>query len=60
MQTSAEKCAARIACLVKSGQFWPPSPSSQVEFDDFGDWFMQEDPRKLIDEDSAHRLNGNP
>ena len=60
MQTSAEKCAARIAGLVKSGQFWPPSPSSQVEFDDFGDWFMQEDPRKLIDEESAHRLNGNP
>ena len=60
MQASAEKCAERIAGLVQSGHFWPPSPSSQIEFDDFGDWFMQGDPRKLIDEESAHRLNGNP
>ena len=60
MQTSAEMCAARIAGLVKAGQFWPPSPSSEVEFDDFGDWFRQEDPRHLIDEESAYRLNGNP
>jgi ATP-dependent helicase/nuclease subunit B len=60
MQTSAEKCAARIAQLVKDGHFWPPAPSSQIEFDDFADWFMQEDPRNLIDEESAHRLDGNP
>ena len=60
MQTSAEKCAERITRLVKGGHFWPPSPSSEVEFDDFKDWFMQEDPRNLIDEESAHRLNGNP
>ena len=60
MQASAEKCAERIASLVKGGCFWPPSPSSQLEFDDFEDWFMQEDPRKLIDEESAERLNGNP
>lgn len=60
MQNSAEKCAARIAQLVKGGQFWPPSPSSEVEFDDFAEWFMQEDPRKIIDEESAHRLNGHP
>lgn len=60
MQTSAEKCAARIAQLVKDGHFWHPAPSSQIEFDDFADWFMQEDPRNLIDEESAHRLDGNP
>lgn len=60
MQTSAERCAARIAGLVKAGQFWPPSPSSEVEFDDFKDWFGPEDPRKLIDEASADRLKGNP
>ena len=60
MQSSAEKCAERIAQLVKSGHFWPPSPSSEVEFDDFKDWFMEEDPRKLIDEESARQLNGNP
>jgi len=60
MQASAEKCAARIAQLVKDGHFWPPAPSSQIEFDDFADWFMQEDPRNLIDEESAHRLDGNP
>lgn len=60
MQTSAEKCAERITRLVKAGHFWPPSPSSEVEFDDFQDWFMQEDPKNLIDEESAHRLDGNP
>jgi len=60
MQSSAEKCAERIAQLVKGGHFWPPSPSSEVEFDDFKDWFMEEDPRKLIDEESARQLNGNP
>lgn len=60
MQASAEKCAERIARLVKGGHFWPPSPSSLIEFDDFEDWFMQEDPQNLIDEESAHRLNGNP
>lgn len=60
MQTSAEKCAERIARLVKGGHFWPPSPASEVEFDDYKEWFMQEDPQNLIDEESAHRLNGNP
>jgi len=60
MQESAEKCAARIAGLVKGGHFWPPSPSSQIEFDDFKDWFMQGDPSNLIDEESARRLDGNP
>lgn len=60
MQTSAEKCAGRITQLVKGGHFWPPSPSSEVEFDDFGDWFMQEDPQKIISEESARRLKGNP
>ena len=59
MQASAEKCADRITRLVKGGHFWPPSPSSEVEFDDFEGWFMQEDPQKLIDEESVHMLNGN-
>jgi ATP-dependent helicase/nuclease subunit B len=59
MQASAERCAERIVRLVQGGYFWPPSPASLVEFDDFKDWFMQEDPRKLIDVESAHRLNGN-
>ena len=59
MQESAEQCAKRICELVAEGQFWPPSPSSEVEFDDYKDWFMQEDPQKLIDEESAHMLNGN-
>jgi len=59
MQESAEQCAKRICELVAEGQFWPPSPSSEVEFDDYKDWFMQEDPKKLIDEESAHMLNGN-
>ncbi|MBU3664915.1 MAG: hypothetical protein FGM15_03430 [Chthoniobacterales bacterium] len=60
MQASAEKCAERIAQLVKGGHFWPPAPSSQIEFDDFEDWFMQGDPQEMIDEESAHRLNCNP
>ena len=60
MQASAEKCGARITGLVKGGHFWPPSPSSDVDHDNYKDWFMGEDPRKLIDEESAHRLNGNP
>ena len=60
MQASAEKCGARITCLVKSGHFWPASPSSDVEYDNYEDWFMGEDPQKLIAEESAHRLNGNP
>ena len=59
MQESAEQCAKRICEFVAEGQFWPPSPSSEVEFDDYKDWFMQEDPQKLIDEESAHMLNGN-
>lgn len=58
MQESAEQCAARITHLVKGGHFWPPSPSSEVEFDDFEDWFMQEDPQNLIDEESARLLDG--
>ncbi len=60
LQASAERCAARIADLVRGGHFWPPSPSTEVAFDDFQDWFPQGDPRDLIDEESAHRLNGNP
>jgi len=59
MQESAEQCAKRICELVAEGQFWPPSPSSEVEFDDYKDWFMQEDPQKLIDEESVHMLNVN-
>lgn len=59
-QDSAVNCAKRIAELVKAGQFWPPSPSSQIEFDDYKDWFMEGDPADFIDEESAHRLNGNP
>jgi len=59
MQESAEQCAKRICELVAAGEFWPPSPSSEVEFDDFKDWFMQEDPQKLIDDESAQMLNGN-
>jgi ATP-dependent helicase/nuclease subunit B len=60
MQTSAEECAGRIAQLVKGGNFWPPSPSSEVEYDDYKDWFMEGDPQKLIDDESARWLNGNP
>ncbi len=59
MQASAEQCADRITRLVKGGHFWPPSPSAEVDFDDFEDWFMQEDPQKLIDDESIHMLNGN-
>ena len=58
MQASAEKCAERITQLVKGGCFWPPAPSSEVEFDDFDGWFVQESPEKLIDEESAEMLNG--
>ncbi|MEY3481082.1 MAG: hypothetical protein RIQ71_1857 [Verrucomicrobiota bacterium] len=58
MRESAKKCAESVAQLVKDGCFWPPSPSSEVEFDDFEDWFMQEDPQKLIDEESAQLLDG--
>ena len=59
MQDSAQRCAKRISELVMEGKFWPASPSAEVEFDDFEDWFMQEDPQKLIDEESAGMLNGN-
>jgi hypothetical protein len=59
MQNSAQLCAKQVSELVAEGKFWPPSPSSEVEFDDFEDWFMQEDPQKLIGEESAHMLNGN-
>ncbi len=58
MQASAEKCAERITRLVKGGFFWPPAPSSEVEFDDFDGWFVQESPEKLIDKESAEMLNG--
>ena len=58
MRGSAVKCATRIAELVKGGVFWPPS--SRVEFDDFENWFMEGDPEKIIDAESAQRLNGNP
>ncbi len=60
MQASAEKCAERIAQMVKAGHFWPPSPSSEIQYDDYKDWFMEGDPQKLIDEESARRLDGNP
>jgi hypothetical protein len=60
MQTSAEQCAEKIAHLVKDGHFWPPSPSSEVQYDDYKDWFMEGDPQKLIDEESARWLNGKP
>jgi ATP-dependent helicase/nuclease subunit B len=60
MQTSAEQCAEKIAGLVKDGHFWPPSPSSEVQFDDYKDWFMEGDPKKLIDDESARWLNGKP
>ena len=60
MQVSAERWAEGIARRVKAGHFWPPAPSSEVTFDDYKDWFMEGDPRKWIDEESAHWLNGNP
>ena len=60
MHTSAEQCAEKIAQLVKAGHFWPPSPSSEVQYDDYKDWFMEGDPQKLIDDESARWLNGKP
>ncbi len=59
MQTSAEQCAERIAQLVKEGHFWPPAPSSEVQYDDYKDWFMEADPQTLIAEESVRWLNGN-
>jgi ATP-dependent helicase/nuclease subunit B len=59
MQSSAEACAERIAQRVKAGHFWPPSPPSEVPFDDYRDWFMGADPQKRIDDESARWLKGN-
>lgn len=58
MQNSAESCAARIAELIRKGVFWPPAPVSEVEYDDFADWFMNGDPREIIDGESIKRLQG--
>lgn len=58
MRSSALSCATRIASLVRHGQFWPPSSASEVEFDDFKDWFMDGPPETLLDEASVQLLKG--
>lgn len=60
MQNSAEGCAARIAELIRAGVFWPPAPTSEVEFDDFADWFVKGDPLGIVDAESVGRLKGRP
>lgn len=60
MQNSAEGCAVRIAELIRAGVFWPPAPVSEVEYDDFEDWFMKGDPHEIIDAESIGRLRGTP
>ena len=52
---SARECAETVAGRVAQGIFWPPGA---VEYDDFSDIFLGEDPTNIVSEESREFLMG--
>lgn len=54
---SAKACAEAVAGRVAQGIFWPPGV---VEYDDFAEVFLGEDPAEIVSEQSREFLMGAP